>query len=64
MRVVLTQGPRGPWRPLSGKETVMNASDPTLAGRYDLVTSFECIHHLADQVGALRTMLTRQVKTA
>ncbi len=33
-----------------------DAADPALAGRYDLVTAFECIHDMADPVGALRTM--------
>jgi hypothetical protein len=36
---------------------VRDASDPALMGRYDLVTAFECVHDLADPVGALRTML-------
>lgn len=35
---------------------VCDASDSTLAGRYDLVVAFECIHDLADPVGGLRTM--------
>ncbi|WP_101297898.1 class I SAM-dependent methyltransferase [Halegenticoccus soli] len=46
---------------------VRDASDPTLEGTYDsrgdaaarsynLVTAFECIHDMADPVGALRTM--------
>lgn len=33
-----------------------DAADPALAGRYDLVTAFECIHDMSDPVGALRTM--------
>jgi SAM-dependent methyltransferase len=33
-----------------------DASDPDLSGRYDLVTAFECIHDMANPVGALRTM--------
>jgi hypothetical protein len=33
-----------------------DASDPALAGQYDLVTAFECIHDMSDPVGALRTM--------
>jgi len=33
-----------------------DAGDPTLAGQYDLVTAFECIHDMADPVGALTTM--------
>ena len=35
---------------------VRDASDPTLAGQYDLVTAFECIHDMSNPVGALRTM--------
>ena len=35
---------------------VRDAGDPALAGQYDLVTAFECIHDLSDPVGALRTM--------
>jgi SAM-dependent methyltransferase len=31
-------------------------TDTTLAGRYDLVTAFECIHDMADPVAALRAM--------
>ena len=34
-----------------------DAGDPTLQGRYDLVTAFECVHDMSDPVGALRTML-------
>ena len=33
-----------------------DAADPALAGRYDLVTAFECLHDMSDPVGALRTM--------
>ena len=33
-----------------------DASSPALAGQYDLVTAFECVHDMADPVGALRTM--------
>jgi cyclopropane fatty-acyl-phospholipid synthase-like methyltransferase len=33
-----------------------DAGDPDLAGCYDLVTAFECIHDMADPVAALRTM--------
>jgi 2-polyprenyl-3-methyl-5-hydroxy-6-metoxy-1,4-benzoquinol methylase len=33
-----------------------DAADPALAGGYDLVTAFECIHDMSDPVGALRTM--------
>jgi SAM-dependent methyltransferase len=35
---------------------VRDAGDPTLAGRYDLVTAFECVHDLSDPVAVLRTM--------
>ena len=35
---------------------VRDAGDPALAGQYDLVTAFECVHDLSDPVGALRTM--------
>jgi SAM-dependent methyltransferase len=33
-----------------------DATDPALAGHYDLVTAFECVHDMSDPVGALRTM--------
>jgi hypothetical protein len=33
-----------------------DAADPALAGHYDLVTAFECVHDMSDPVGALRTM--------
>jgi SAM-dependent methyltransferase len=33
-----------------------DASDPEFAGKYDLVTAFECVHDMSDPVGALRTM--------
>lgn len=33
-----------------------DASDPSLTGQYDLVTAFECIHDMADPVGALVNM--------
>ena len=36
---------------------VRDASHAALKGRYDLVTAFECLHDMADPVGALRTML-------
>jgi hypothetical protein len=29
-----------------------DAADPALAGRYDLVTAFECVHDMSDPVGA------------
>jgi 2-polyprenyl-3-methyl-5-hydroxy-6-metoxy-1,4-benzoquinol methylase len=35
---------------------VADAGDPSLSGRYDLVTAFECLHDMSDPVGALRTM--------
>ena len=35
---------------------VRDAGDPALAGRYDLVTAFECLHDMSDPVGALRVM--------
>jgi SAM-dependent methyltransferase len=35
-----------------------DAGDPSLRGRYDLVTAFECVHDMSDPVGALRTMLS------
>lgn len=35
---------------------VRDASDPSLAGGYDLVAAFECLHDMSDPVGALRTM--------
>jgi SAM-dependent methyltransferase len=34
-----------------------DAADPSLRGRYDLVTAFECVHDMSDPVGALQTML-------
>lgn len=35
---------------------VRDASDPSLAGQYDLVTAFECVHDMANPVEALTTM--------
>src|ERR671914_253355 len=35
---------------------VRDASDPTLEGRYDLATAFECIHDMGRPVEALRAM--------
>lgn len=35
---------------------VRDAADPDLGDPYDLVTAFECIHDMADPVGALTTM--------
>lgn len=33
-----------------------DAADPEIDGDYDLVTAFECVHDMADPVGALTTM--------
>lgn len=33
-----------------------DAGDPELAGQYDLVTAFECVHDMSDPVSALRAM--------
>ena len=35
---------------------VRDAGDPALAGRYDLVTAFECIHDMSQPVAVLRAM--------
>jgi alanine-alpha-ketoisovalerate/valine-pyruvate aminotransferase len=35
---------------------VRDVGDPALAGKYDLVTAFECVHDLSNPVGALRMM--------
>jgi len=35
---------------------VRDAGDPALAGQYDLVTAFECIHDMSDPVAVLSTM--------
>jgi 2-polyprenyl-3-methyl-5-hydroxy-6-metoxy-1,4-benzoquinol methylase len=35
---------------------VRDASDPALAGQYDLVTAFECVHDMGRPVEALQTM--------
>jgi SAM-dependent methyltransferase len=35
---------------------VRDAADPALAGTYDLVLAFECVHDMANPVGALRSM--------
>ncbi len=35
---------------------VRDAADPLLAGQYDLVTAFECVHDMSDPVAALTTM--------
>jgi 2-polyprenyl-3-methyl-5-hydroxy-6-metoxy-1,4-benzoquinol methylase len=44
---------------LDGRVSIQHrdAGDSALAGRYDLVTAFECVHDMADPVAALRTML-------
>jgi 2-polyprenyl-3-methyl-5-hydroxy-6-metoxy-1,4-benzoquinol methylase len=36
--------------------TARDAGDPQLAGRYDLVTAFECVHDMSQPVGALKAM--------
>lgn len=43
---------------LAGRVTfgARDAGDPQLAGRYDLVTAFECVHDMSQPVGALRAM--------
>jgi len=43
---------------LNGRVTfqVRDAGDSALAGQYDLVTAFECVHDMSDPVGVLRTM--------
>lgn len=35
---------------------VRDAGDPALAGQYDLVTAFECVHDMSNPVGALKMM--------
>ena len=35
---------------------VRDAGDPALAGQYDLVTAFECVHDMSNPVGALSMM--------
>lgn len=35
---------------------VIDAGDPSVAGDYDIVTAFECIHDLSDPVSTLKTM--------
>jgi SAM-dependent methyltransferase len=35
---------------------VRDVGDPSLAGQYDLVTAFECVHDMNNPVGALQTM--------
>jgi SAM-dependent methyltransferase len=35
---------------------VRDAGDALLAGQYDLVTAFECVHDMSNPVGALQTM--------
>jgi 2-polyprenyl-3-methyl-5-hydroxy-6-metoxy-1,4-benzoquinol methylase len=34
----------------------LDAGDPSLAGQYDLVTAFECVHDMSDPVGVMRSM--------
>jgi 2-polyprenyl-3-methyl-5-hydroxy-6-metoxy-1,4-benzoquinol methylase len=43
---------------LSGRVKIQlrNAMDPELAGKYDLVTAFFCLHDMSQPVSALRTM--------
>ena len=36
--------------------SVRDASDPALSGQYDLAFAFECVHDMANPVGALRAM--------
>lgn len=36
--------------------SLRDAGDPSLAGQYDLVTAFECIHDMPDPVSVLRAM--------
>lgn len=38
------------------KFEVRDAADPRLAGRYDLIAAFECIHDMSDPVSALKAM--------
>jgi len=35
---------------------VRNANDPSLTGKYDFVTAFECIHDMSDPIGVLGAM--------
>ncbi len=35
---------------------IRDASDPELAGQYDLVMALECVHDMSDPIGGLRTM--------
>jgi 2-polyprenyl-3-methyl-5-hydroxy-6-metoxy-1,4-benzoquinol methylase len=35
---------------------VRDAADPALAGQYDLITAFECVHDMSNPVEALRAM--------
>ena len=43
---------------LNGRVTfhMRDAGDPSLAGQYDLVTAFECVHDMSNPVAALQTM--------
>jgi 2-polyprenyl-3-methyl-5-hydroxy-6-metoxy-1,4-benzoquinol methylase len=38
------------------KFRIRDASDPKIAGNYDLVTAFECVHDMSNPVAALRAM--------
>jgi 2-polyprenyl-3-methyl-5-hydroxy-6-metoxy-1,4-benzoquinol methylase len=38
------------------KFQALDAGDRSLAGQYDLVTAFECVHDMSDPVGVLRSM--------
>jgi hypothetical protein len=49
-------GDRRGGRRRPGGDFAPDAADPALAGRYDLVTAFECVHDMSDPVGVLRTM--------
>ncbi|MGH9023283.1 MAG: class I SAM-dependent methyltransferase [Acidimicrobiia bacterium] len=42
---------------------VRDASDPGLAGRFDLVCAFETLHDMCDPLGALRAMRARRSET-
>jgi len=41
---------------------VRDAGDPALAGQYDLVTAFECVHDMSNPVAPLRMMRTDTLK--
>jgi hypothetical protein len=40
----------------SGAVPRRDASDPVLAGQYDLAMALECVHDMSNPIGALRTM--------